>query len=220
MVNENGNWHEVNGLHAVNGTNVTVTVGNANYAALFVVLSGDDQTLDAGTTYVFEGTITATKAATVSVYLESRDNNEGQHMFDDNTMNLAANTPYNFSVEATNPQVLTNPDMTISVANGPANTTYTLTNVKIREKTCAVNIDETPVAQAEFLQVVPNPVQQRAVIEASKEISSVSLFNLAGQKVAEFDSVELDLSGMSQGLYLLKVNFADGSNGQTKLIKQ
>ncbi|MBO4370658.1 MAG: hypothetical protein J5808_04760, partial [Paludibacteraceae bacterium] len=156
VVNEGGNWHEVNGLHTVNGTDVTVNVGNANYAALYVVLSGDDQTLDAGTTYVFEGTITATKAATVSVYLESRDNNEGQHMFDDNVMNLAANTPYNFSVEATNPQALTNPDMTISVPNGPANTTYTLTNVKIREKNCAVNIDEANVAEP-TLAVIPNP---------------------------------------------------------------
>ena len=142
VVNQNGNWNQINGLHTVNGNSVTVNVGNANYANLYVVLSGDDQALTAGTTYVFTGRLTATKASTVKIYIESRDNNEVQHLFDNNPITLQANTPVDFSFEATNPQALTNPDMTISIDNGPTNTTYTLTDISIREKTCANNVEE------------------------------------------------------------------------------
>ena len=221
VVQENGNWHEVNGLHTVNGTSVTINVGNANYANLYVVLSGDDQTLDGGTTYVFTGTLTATKASTVKVYLESRDNNEGQHLFDDNPIALDANTPYNFSFEAVNPQALTNPDMTIAIDNGPANTTYTLTNVAIREKTCADQIQEAEAVVAPArLTIYPNPAKQLAYVLADKEIASVVLYNLAGSKVAEYAESTLDLAGLNSGMYVVVATYADGSQSQGKLIKK
>ncbi|MBO4369826.1 MAG: T9SS type A sorting domain-containing protein, partial [Paludibacteraceae bacterium] len=119
----------------------------------------------------------------------------------------------------TNPQALTNPDMTISVPNGPANTTYTLTNVKIREKNCAVNIDEANVAEP-TLAVIPNPAGNVAFIQSDKEVADVEIINLAGQKVMEVAGCRLQVAGLQQGLYLLQVRFIDGTVGQTKLIKR
>ena len=220
VVNQNGNWNQINGLHTVNGNSVTVNVGNANYTNLYVVLSGDDQALTAGTTYVFTGRLTATKASTVKIYIESRDNNEAQHLFDNNPITLQANTPVDFSFEATNPQALTNPDMTISIDNGPTNTTYTLTDISIREKTCATNIEETEETGNlnSNLGIYPNPARGKAYVMSDKEVSSVALFSLTGAQVATFDSAEIDLTGVDKGFYLVVVTYTDGSYEQGKLI--
>ncbi|MBO4370847.1 MAG: family 16 glycosylhydrolase [Paludibacteraceae bacterium] len=220
VVNYNGNWNQINGLHTVNGNSVTVNVGNANYANLYVVLSGDDQALTAGTTYVFTGRLTATKASTVKIYIESRDNNQAQHLFDNNPITLQANTPVDFSFEATNPQALTNPDMTISIDNGPTNTTYTLTDISIREKTCATNVEEM-VESGNLngnLTIYPNPAREKAIVVSDKEVASVALFSLTGAQVATFDSAIIDLTGVDKGFYLVVVTYTDGTYGQSKLI--
>ena len=205
VVNQNGNWNQINGLHTVNGNSVTVNVGNANYANLYVVLSGDDQALTAGTTYVFTGRLTATKASTVKIYIESRDNNEAQHLFDNNPITLQANTPVDFSFEATNPQALTNPDMTISIDNGPTNTTYTLTDISIREKTCATNVEEAlPNAQpAAFdFKAAGGEGIIRVLYDGSCDIV---VRNITGKVLATRKEMSgnLTIHGLEPGIYLV-----------------
>ena len=205
VVNQNGNWNQINGLHTVNGNSVTVNVGNANYANLYVVLSGDDQALTAGTTYVFTGRLTATKASTVKIYIESRDNNEAQHLFDNNPITLQANTPVDFSFEATNPQALTNPDMTISIDNGPTNTTYTLTDISIREKTCATNVEEAlPDAQpAAFdFKAAGGEGIIRVLYDGSCDIV---VRNITGKVLATRKEMSgnLTIHGLEPGIYLV-----------------
>ncbi|MBP5318694.1 MAG: T9SS type A sorting domain-containing protein, partial [Paludibacteraceae bacterium] len=121
------------------------------------------------------------------------------------------------SFEATNPQALTNPDMTISIDNGPTNTTYTLTDISIREKTCATNVEEA-VETGSNLSIYPNPARGKAYVMSDKEVSSVALFSLTGAQVATFDSAEIDLTGVDKGFYLVVVTYTDGSYEQGKLI--
>lgn len=217
VVND-GNWYEVPNLQNINGNTATITIGNVNYQNVYVVLSGDDNPLEAGEVYLFSGRVRASKASTVSIYLESRSNNEN-HLFENNQISLSANTDYNFSVEATNPEALPLPDMTISIVNGPVNTTYTLSNVSVKKKNCLTTNEEYVVVE-EFLKVMPNPASKWAYVDASKEIAAIEIFTLSGQKVAEFNNPRLEIAGLAEGLYLLKVRYDDGTLGQTKLIKQ
>lgn len=65
-----------------------------------------------------------------------------------------------------------------------------------------------------IIQVYPNPVQDKIKINYSENtiIESMSIIDLKGQKIIEFEinKTELDLSGISKGLYFLKVTYEKG----------
>lgn len=74
--------------------------------------------------------------------------------------------------------------------------------------------------QPEQYKVYPNPVKDILTIEMESNIeANIELFNLFGQKILELgtitDSKNLDLSNLSTGVYLLKVN-----NNTIKIKKQ
>jgi ABC-type dipeptide/oligopeptide/nickel transport system ATPase component len=64
------------------------------------------------------------------------------------------------------------------------------------------------------IQVYPNPTKDKINIKNSEnvKIESVSIIDLNGQKLLEFenDINELDLSGFSKGIYLLKLTYEEG----------
>lgn len=75
-------------------------------------------------------------------------------------------------------------------------------------------------ATVENLNVYPNPV--KAVFNLTKEVQSGVLYNVYGAKAFEFKNQyrNIDISNLEVGLYLLQVNYKDGSKKHLKLLKE
>ena len=75
--------------------------------------------------------------------------------------------------------------------------------------------------EIEGLKVYPNPAKDYITIESSKaKISSVDLYNVLGAKVLSSKSLtndRLNVSGVSKGIYMLKVN-AEGASSTRKIV--
>ena len=73
------------------------------------------------------------------------------------------------------------------------------------------------------LSYYPNPVQNQLTISYSENITSITLFNLVGQKVMDvkpnITNVVLDMSTLSVGSYIIQVN-SDQASRVFKLIKK
>ncbi|MDO7172429.1 sulfatase-like hydrolase/transferase [Mariniflexile sp. AS56] len=70
------------------------------------------------------------------------------------------------------------------------------------------------------LNLYPNPVKN--TFSLSKEVESGVLYNLYGAKAHEFNNQnkDINISNLKTGLYLLQVNFRDGSKKTLKLLKE
>ena len=73
-----------------------------------------------------------------------------------------------------------------------------------------------------LFSVYPNPVQDMLNVDC-KDIEQVSLFNTVGQKIESFntedrDNVQIDLSGLPSGLYILQAN-RQGRTLSRKIVK-
>lgn len=77
--------------------------------------------------------------------------------------------------------------------------------------------DVTSLSVDEFSQndisVYPNPVIDRLNIKSIAPVTSISIYNILGKKVKEFQSdnpiKEIDMSSLSKGVYLLKIDSSD-----------
>ncbi len=87
-------------------------------------------------------------------------------------------------------------------------------------------VSNTPVLsvaknEIEGLKVYPNPAKEYLTIESSKaKISSVELYNVLGAKVLSSKSLtnnRLNVSGVSKGIYMLKIN-AEGASSTRKIV--
>lgn len=73
------------------------------------------------------------------------------------------------------------------------------------------------------LRIYPNPVQDELKIKGIdlEQISQVSIYNLSGQQMMESKSVEnLEVSHLSQGVYILKIDTQNNKTLTHKLIKE
>lgn len=74
------------------------------------------------------------------------------------------------------------------------------------------------------LKYYPNPVKNIFNVSANQNILSLDFYNLAGQNVLnkKFDSkeVSINLSSLTAGNYIARVNYKDGSSKTIKVIKQ
>ena len=65
------------------------------------------------------------------------------------------------------------------------------------------------------LKLFPNPARERINVECETEMRSIALFNTVGQRVRQMEpcgsEVQIPLSGLPRGLYLLRVETAAGS---------
>ena len=63
--------------------------------------------------------------------------------------------------------------------------------------------------------VFPNPASEQLNVTCGEEMRSIALFNTAGQRVRQMEpcgsEVQIPLSGLPRGLYLLRVQTANGS---------
>ena len=91
--------------------------------------------------------------------------------------------------------------------------------VELSSKTVTFYVDtKAPVqqvAQETSLNVFPNPASEQLNITCGEEMRSIALFNTAGQRVRQMEpcgsEAQIPLSGLPRGLYLLRVQTANGS---------
>lgn len=74
------------------------------------------------------------------------------------------------------------------------------------------------------LKYYPNPVKNIFNVSGNQSIASLDFYNLAGQNVLsqKFDSkdISIDLSRLTTGNYIARINYKDGSSKTIKVVKQ
>ncbi len=80
---------------------------------------------------------------------------------------------------------------------------------------------ETSAVKKE-VKVYPNPFKDVIYISETKDIKSVTVYDVAGRIVKQLNdaSKEINLSEVKEGLYMIKVSFKDGTESVTKAIKK
>lgn len=80
--------------------------------------------------------------------------------------------------------------------------------------------NEISKTKTNTLSVYPNPSKGEVNIKTDKKIKSTSVIDMSGKTLKTNDSGNTDISSLSKGTYLLKVDFADGTSTTEKVIKQ
>jgi ELWxxDGT repeat protein len=79
-------------------------------------------------------------------------------------------------------------------------------------------------AKPTSLQLYPNPASTYLTISTEGKDLHVAMYNAQGIMIQEYKSVHdkelLDISTLDKGLYLVQVNYQDGSSEQVKVIKE
>ncbi len=75
---------------------------------------------------------------------------------------------------------------------------------------------------ADALAIYPNPAQDVLHIDSKSELIDVGLYNMDGQKVADYDGdlKTINLGPLASGVYLVKATFGNGQIGNRKIIKE
>lgn len=88
-----------------------------------------------------------------------------------------------------------------------------------------VSIGEMGVSNSDKIsfQFYPNPVKDIFYIQSETDVNSVSIYNLSGQRTLEFSTLEngkIDISSLTQGVYIGEIHFSNGKREQIKIIKK
>lgn len=68
--------------------------------------------------------------------------------------------------------------------------------------------------------IYPNPTKGEINIKTDKKIKSATVFDMTGKSLLISNSEKTDISSLPKGIYLLKVDFVDGTSVSEKVIKQ
>lgn len=79
-----------------------------------------------------------------------------------------------------------------------------------------LSIDEVSKSKA---SIYPNPTKGEITIKTDKKIKSSTVVDLSGKVLLQTSSEKVDISSFTKGIYLLKVEFVDGSTKTEKIIK-
>ena len=73
----------------------------------------------------------------------------------------------------------------------------------------------------ENFKVYPNPTSNKLNLNSNKTIKKVSLFNIVGEKILSFNSnqKQINISNLSKGIYILRIQFEDHKSAVRKIIK-
>jgi len=72
----------------------------------------------------------------------------------------------------------------------------------------------------EAITIHPNPTKGEINIKADQKIKSTTVFDMTGKSLLQGDSEKANISSLPKGIYLVKINFANGSTSTRKVIKQ
>ncbi len=90
-----------------------------------------------------------------------------------------------------------------------------------------VKLNGSDMGQHEFttssVNIYPNPASEKLIIESKEPVLSIELFDLSGKQIKGIQRnnnlTELNLSGISNGTYILKIKTIDGNLINKKIIK-
>lgn len=74
--------------------------------------------------------------------------------------------------------------------------------------------------KAKWVGIYPNPTKGEINIQTEKKIKSSTVLDLSGRVVLRADSQKIDVSSLSKGVYVLNVQFEDGTSASEKVIKE
>ena len=80
----------------------------------------------------------------------------------------------------------------------------------------SVNVDDIESSNAVVL--VPNPAENYFTVKSAKEITSIEMFNITGQKVLNQDNDSTVEINLPAGSYIVKITTADGNVSVQRLI--
>lgn len=203
------------------GRTLTANITTARYYH-WLVASGLDIPVTNGHTYQFSGKVKATNNSTITLCIEKRGDTD-KKMFTNTTLNLTANQEKTFNLSAKATFDMLQPDLSIAITNGPANTTYTITELVLKRTDC----DPTEILEAlpsyQEFKVYPNPVNDFVNVESPIEISNIMIVGIDGRVIYNEEInkhySQVDMSSAPKGMYILRASFADGSTTDSKLIK-
>lgn len=81
------------------------------------------------------------------------------------------------------------------------------------------NLSVGDVTKNKF-SLYPNPTNGLINIQTSLELKSVTIYNHLGQLISTQSKTQVDLSNVASGIYMVKVDFADGQTSTQKVIKK
>lgn len=70
------------------------------------------------------------------------------------------------------------------------------------------------------VSVYPNPAKDFVNINSSSKVTTVTIFSVDGKQLAEDSSTKINISKLPAGVYLMKIDFADGKSSTQKIMKQ
>ena len=78
------------------------------------------------------------------------------------------------------------------------------------------------MAKKDPLKVYPNPFSDVITISDIEKVKSVSVTDISGRMIRTVDNVssEINLSELKTGLYILNVQYKDGTKSAHKIIKK
>lgn len=77
--------------------------------------------------------------------------------------------------------------------------------------------EETSLAKA---SVYPNPTREFINISSNSKVSKVTVFGTDGKLLLEDSTSKINVSKLPAGVYLMKIDFADGKSSTQKIVKQ
>lgn len=84
------------------------------------------------------------------------------------------------------------------------------------------NLSTSDLETKKKISIHPNPFKDVIYISETKDIKSVMIYDVAGRivKLVDDASQEIHVSELKEGMYLVKVNFKDGTQSVSKAIKK
>ncbi|MCD9854620.1 T9SS type A sorting domain-containing protein [Epilithonimonas sp. JDS] len=70
------------------------------------------------------------------------------------------------------------------------------------------------------ISIYPNPTKDFVNIDTASKISKVTIFAVDGKQLLEDSTTKINVSKLPAGVYLMKVDFADGKSSTQKIVKQ
>jgi hypothetical protein len=86
----------------------------------------------------------------------------------------------------------------------------------------ATGIDDR---NATVLRVFPNPASDYLRVESDAPVSTIGIFSITGSKITEYGGINenvrsINVSGLSRGIYILRIEFVSGKVLSRKFVKK
>lgn len=74
--------------------------------------------------------------------------------------------------------------------------------------------------KAKSVSIYPNPTKGEINIKTDKKIKSSAVADMTGRSVIKTDAAKADLSALPKGVYIMNIEFTDGTSTSEKIIKE